>query len=75
MHAYAEAPEQSKEPANRWFIGKDTSGKSTCLFGSHYPKGMHMEALFDTKDVSCALVYLSDSMLDYPFKTECRDVT
>ena len=53
--ADAEAPEQPEEPIDRWFIGKDTSGKSACLFGSDYPKGMHMEALFDVKDVSCAL--------------------
>ena len=65
-HADAEAPEQSEEPADRWFIGKDTSGKSTCLFGSDYPKGMHVEALFDTKDVSCAL------FVSLTFKTEWR---
>jgi len=53
MHADAEEPEQLKEPADRWFIGKDAAGKSTCLFGSDYPKGMHMEALFDTKDECC----------------------
>ena len=67
----AEAPEQSEEPADRWFIGKDTSGMSTCLFGSDYPTGMHMEALFDTKDVSCALFVRLD-VRSLAFVTEWR---